>query len=527
MKITIKKAVYTKAYAEYLMKEVSKSAFPKKNTRDKKEKKIYQPPKKTQLVSETIEIPDELVNKTIAVIDELLDRSYDDWEERGWSGVNFPLIPFPFFHKNRLPENVGVDDYWISYWLDTTLMKTITERTRIIGILNALGGIEKIEHNPSINLDVGIFDGEEFNLNIKRDGLISIRKLLIEKQEKSTEKPEKQEETNKSLIRKTALQNIAVEIKELTSHSGLNDFFSDFNISKELYGEGSKYDKVFAVLSKVNQEMLFRIIEEAVHPLRFFGGDEEKALQMQDLFSSFLQFDGYCFQNGKIVKTTPEILKEIKARIDKRKEEQVSRTSDSGLMPTREPLHIVIDEVKKDIGIRGFEEKVILQKPKNKRIQLRKFPADTKWNDITVQFLNEHEVIIKAKNLTYQTNYEEMGFQDEKKKLPNKQWQFLKLLAFKNGEISWENNRDLSLQQINSIKKQKQLLTEALKAYFQIYDDEPFCDYKKEKAYKIKLNLTPESNTKTTPNEQEIFKEDDELGIKEAYKEQTPEISEE
>ena len=174
-----------------------------------------------------------------------------------------------------------------------------------------------------------------------------------------------------------------------------------------------------------------------------------------------------------------------------------------------------------------MEEKVILQKPKNKRIQLRKFPANTKWNDITVQFLNDHEAIIKAQNLTYQTNYEEMGFQDEKKKLPNKQWQFLKLLAFKNGEISWENNRDLSLQQINSIKKQKQLLTEALKAYFQIYEDEPFYDYKKEKSYKIKLNLTPENNTKTTPNEQEIFKEDDELGIKEAYKEQTPEISEE
>ena len=39
---------------------------------------------------------------------------------------------------------------------------------------------------------------------------------------------------------------------------------------------------------------------------------------------------------------------------------------------------------------------------------------------------------------------------------------------------------NLSLQQINSIKKQKQLLTENLKAYFQIYNDEPFYDYKKE-----------------------------------------------
>ena len=180
-----------------------------------------------------------------------------------------------------------------------------------------------------------------------------------------------------------------------------------------------------------------------------------------------------------------------------------------------------------ELQIKGFEEKVILQKPKNKRIQLRKFPTNTKWNDIIIQFLNDHEVIVRVKDKTYQTTYEEMGFQDEKKKLPNKQWQFLRLLAFKNGEISWENNRDLSLQQINSIKKQKQLLTENLKAYFQIYDDEPFYDYKKEKAYKIKLTLIPESNTKTAPDEQKIFKEDDELGIEESYKKQTPEIYEE
>jgi len=48
----------------------------------------------------TIEIPDELVNKIIAVIDELLDRTYDDWEERSWTGVDFPLIPFPFFDRD-------------------------------------------------------------------------------------------------------------------------------------------------------------------------------------------------------------------------------------------------------------------------------------------------------------------------------------------------------------------------------------------------------------------------------------------
>ena len=186
--------------------------------------------------------------------------------------------------------------------------------------------------------------------------------------------------------------------------------------------------------------------------------------------------------------------------------EQIQKIQNKPLQQTKEPLHIVIDEVKKDIGIRGFEEKVVLQKPKNKKIQLHKFPVDLKWEEISIQFLNEHEVIVKAKNETFQTTYEAMGFQDERKKLPNKQWEFLQLLSTKNGEVSWENNQSLPLKQINSIKKQKQLQTEALKAYFQIYDSEPFQDYKIEKAYRIKITLTPEPELKDI-NEREVYDE--------------------
>jgi len=171
----------------------------------------------------------------------------------------------------------------------------------------------------------------------------------------------------------------------------------------------------------------------------------------------------------------------------------------------QEPLLLKIVEMP-ELKIKGLEEKIVLQKPKNKKIQLRQFPDDLKWEEISIQFLNEHEVIVRAKNETLQTTYEAMGFQDEKKKLPNKQWQFLRLLALKNGEVSWENNQDLPLKQINSIKKQKQLLTEALKAYFQIYDNEPFQDYKTEKAYRIKITLTPEPELKDI-NEREVYDE--------------------
>ena len=64
----------------------------------------------------------------------------------------------------------------------------------------------------------------------------------------------------------------------------------------------------------------------------------------------------------------------------------------------------------------------------------------------------------------------------------------------------------MPLKQINSIKKQKQLLSEALKAYFQVSSDEPFDDYKKEKAYKIKLTLVPEQGLKDI-DEREAYDE--------------------
>jgi hypothetical protein len=179
-----------------------------------------------------------------------------------------------------------------------------------------------------------------------------------------------------------------------------------------------------------------------------------------------------------------------------------------------------------ELRIKGFEENVVLAKPKNKKIQLRKFPSDLRWEEISIQFLNEHEVIVKARNETLQTTYEVMGFQDEKKKLPNKQWVLLRLLAVRNGEMSWKNNSNLSLKDINKLKKQKQSLSEALKAFFQINDSEPFHDYKTEKAYKIKLVLAPEPELKNM-DEHEVVGGKDELDLRTYYKEQTPEVNDE
>ena len=41
----------------------------------------------------------------------------------------------------------------------------------------------------------------------------------------------------------------------------------------------------------------------------------------------------------------------------------------------------------------------------HKKIQLRKFPTDTRWQGITIRFLNKHEIIIKVKDRTHQTTH--------------------------------------------------------------------------------------------------------------------------
>jgi hypothetical protein len=121
-------------------------------------------------------------------------------------------------------------------------------------------------------------------------------------------------------------------------------------------------------------------------------------------------------------------------------------------------------------------------------------PDNTKWEHITIKFLNGSDVeITLANDPTYKhtDSFDKMGFEDSKKHAPNKQWELLQLLSIKDGELSWENNYHLNQKEIFSIKKKKQKLSDALQRYFQIYED-PFFSYRTERAYKIRLNLIPE-----------------------------------
>lgn len=121
-------------------------------------------------------------------------------------------------------------------------------------------------------------------------------------------------------------------------------------------------------------------------------------------------------------------------------------------------------------------------------------PNDTRWEHMTIKFLNEDKVEITLADkpdFKHIETFDKMGFENSKKHTPNMQWKLLQLLAMKNGELSWQNNYDLSKKDVDAVKKKKQKLSDALQKYFQIEED-PFFSYRTEKAYKIKINLIPE-----------------------------------
>lgn len=149
------------------MKFVIKQTFPKTISLKSNGKQDY------ETVSTTVDFPDYLVNKGIAVIDELLDRTWDELENIASKQTEFPLVPFPFFHKYREPDDAR-GDYWITLWLDTSLYEIINERTKIIELLGELGGLN-IEKNPSVNLETGVFDGDKFEVTLERNKLTEIR----------------------------------------------------------------------------------------------------------------------------------------------------------------------------------------------------------------------------------------------------------------------------------------------------------------------------------------------------------------
>jgi hypothetical protein len=122
-------------------------------------------------------------------------------------------------------------------------------------------------------------------------------------------------------------------------------------------------------------------------------------------------------------------------------------------------------------------------------------PAGTDWEHITIKFLNGNDVRIKLRNdstFSIDTTYNEMGFRDSKRKLPNKQWTTLVAFAENGGSIFWESKSINDPKIVGKLKAQKGILSKRLKAYFSLTED-PFFKYNTKDGYKLKMKLIPEN----------------------------------
>jgi hypothetical protein len=131
----------------------------------------------------------------------------------------------------------------------------------------------------------------------------------------------------------------------------------------------------------------------------------------------------------------------------------------------------------------------------NKKSEKIKIPVGTTWKKITLRFKNKYDVEIIINEKSILSNYEKMGFADERIKKPEEttraksNWDFLWTLSINGGAFPLGN---LPKVKREIYKKQKQGLAKILKERFEI-DDDPFEKYdKRADEFRIKINLIPE-----------------------------------
>lgn len=116
-----------------------------------------------------------------------------------------------------------------------------------------------------------------------------------------------------------------------------------------------------------------------------------------------------------------------------------------------------------------------------KKVVLPKFPA-TPYEQISIRFLTDQDVFITTPKKQLSSNYEALGFSNDKEKKPNTAWVLLSLLAKNGGEIKPPKPIP------DTLRQQKRQLADQLKLIFKNSQD-PFEDYSETSSYRIKIKL--------------------------------------
>jgi len=138
-----------------------------------------------------------------------------------------------------------------------------------------------------------------------------------------------------------------------------------------------------------------------------------------------------------------------------------------------------IQEKPIDIAVKDTEENFI-PKNKNKTYPPKFKPTD--WSKITIRFLNEQDVILTVGNENKTTNYEGMGFKDNKSNKPNRTWKVFLELAKNGGKT-----KPLPTPIPDTIKQHKKTILDNLQFIFKNKSD-PF-EITLDNEYKLNIKL--------------------------------------
>jgi hypothetical protein len=145
------------------------------------------------------------------------------------------------------------------------------------------------------------------------------------------------------------------------------------------------------------------------------------------------------------------------------------------------PLKIAIAEIPK-LQVEDASDSNIQRA--RKKISLPKFKR-TDWSKVTIMFLTDRDVFIDADNKQKTSDYESLGFADQKSDKPNKAWLFFYGLALNNGETPiFETHIP------ETTKQYKKQVSDLLKNLFK-NDTDPFYDSTETRTYKLKIRLIP------------------------------------
>jgi hypothetical protein len=86
------------------------------------------------------------------------------------------------------------------------------------------------------------------------------------------------------------------------------------------------------------------------------------------------------------------------------------------------------------------EEQREEKKPRQKEISHFPSPGDLKWGEVTLTFVSDDTLRIKARDITERFHFAEIGFSDRRKvDTPKKSWLLLREFASNQGELAWDD----------------------------------------------------------------------------------------